>query len=65
MPATISNPRDLYLVLLADILFVERMLSDEVLPKMLAQVETPILAGSLPEHLQETKQHVSAATPPS
>ena len=58
MPATITNPRDLYLTLLADILFVERTLSHEVLPKLLGQVENPGLAGPLAQHLQETKRHV-------
>ena len=58
MPATISNPRDLYLTLLADILFVERTLSSAVLPEMLGQVAHPSLAGALADHLEETKQHV-------
>jgi ferritin-like metal-binding protein YciE len=59
VPATISNPRDLFLTALADILFVERLLSFEVLPTLLKQVGDPQLAGALAEHLQETKQHVT------
>jgi ferritin-like metal-binding protein YciE len=58
MPATISNPRDLYLTLLSDILFVERILSSDVLPAMLGAVRHPALAGLLAEHLEQTKQHV-------
>ena len=58
MPATVSNPRDLFLVALSDILFVERMLSFEVLPELLKQVRDPSLSGGLAEHLEETKRHV-------
>ena len=59
MPLTVSNPRDLFLVALSDILFVERMLSFEVLPDMLKEVHDPELAGGLAEHLEETKRHVT------
>ena len=60
MPATISNPRDLYLTLLADILFVERTISTAMLPTMLGEVSSSSLAHSLAEHLEQTKQHVIA-----
>ena len=59
MPLTVSNPRDLLLVHLADLLFVERLLSFEVLPEMLEQVSDPELAGALAEHLEQTKRHVA------
>src|SRR5436309_2193895 len=59
MPLSISNPRDLLLVELADILFVERLLSFEVLPELLKQVSDPQLAGALAEHLEQTKRHVT------
>src|SRR3954452_7512738 len=59
MPLTVSNPRDLLLVELADILFVERMLSFEVIPELLKQVSDPQLAGALAEHLEQTKRHVA------
>jgi ferritin-like metal-binding protein YciE len=58
MPLTVSNPRDLLLVELADILFVERMLSFEVIPELLKQVCDPQLGGALAEHLEQTKRHV-------
>jgi ferritin-like metal-binding protein YciE len=58
MPATMSNQRDIYLALLADMLFVERMLSFEALPKMLADAGDPSLAGALAGHLEQTKAHV-------
>src|SRR4051812_48283777 len=59
MPLTVSNPRDLLLVELADILFVERMLSFEVIPELLKQVSDPPLGGALAEHLEQTKRHVA------
>jgi ferritin-like metal-binding protein YciE len=59
MPLTVSNPRDLLLVELADILFVERMLSFEVLPELLKQVSDPELSAALAEHLAQTKRHVT------
>jgi len=61
MPATMSNPRDAYLALLGDMLFVERTLSFEVLPQMLADAGNPALAGALAEHLEQTKAHVGRA----
>lgn len=53
-----SNPRDVYLTLLGDMLYVERILSSEVLPRMLAEAGDPDLAGVLAEHLEQTKAHV-------
>lgn len=52
-----SNPRDLYLTLLGDLLFVERMLSFEVIPQLLGRISSPPLAGAIAEHLEQTKQH--------
>lgn len=57
MPLTVGNPRDLFLVLLSDILFVERQLSFEVLPELLKQVKDPDLAAALGEHVEPTKRH--------
>jgi ferritin-like metal-binding protein YciE len=57
MPLTVSNPRDLYLVALSDILFVERMLSFEVLPQLMQQVEDAELAKALAEHREQTRAH--------
>lgn len=59
MSLTVSNPRDLLLVELGDILFVERMLSFEVLPDLLKKVNNPDLTGALAEHLEQTKRHVA------
>lgn len=59
MPLTVSNPRDLLLVELGDILFIERMLAFEVLPELLKQATDPELAAAIADHLAETKQHVT------
>jgi ferritin-like metal-binding protein YciE len=57
MSTTVSNPRDLYLVELCDILYVERQLAFEVLPSLLAEVKDSELSAALGEHLTQTKQH--------
>lgn len=57
MPLSANNPRDLFLVLLADLLFVERQLSFEVIPELLSKVKDPELSGALGNHLEETKRH--------
>lgn len=60
MPATVSNTRDLFLLSLAELLFVERRLAAEVLPQMLGEVADPDLSSVLAEHLQQTKQHCAS-----
>jgi len=60
MPLTVSNPRDLYLALLGDLLFVERQLSFDVIPELVKQVHDPELAGALGAHLEATKRHAEA-----
>jgi ferritin-like metal-binding protein YciE len=57
MPLTVTNPRDLYLVALADILFVERLLDFEVLPELLKQVRDTELATALADHREQTRGH--------
>jgi len=57
MPLTVSNPRDLYLVALGDILFVERILSFEVLPHLMEQVQDAELNKALAEHREQTREH--------
>jgi ferritin-like metal-binding protein YciE len=58
VPATMSNPRDAYLVLLGEMLFVERILSFEVIPETLKRIERPELSGALVEQDQQVKEHV-------
>jgi ferritin-like metal-binding protein YciE len=57
MPMTVSNPRDLFLTVLSDLMFVERQQAFEVLPELLKEISDPELGHALAEHLQETKRH--------
>jgi ferritin-like metal-binding protein YciE len=52
-----SNPRDLFLVLLGEVLFVERTLAREALPELIDEVEHEALSSVLAEHLGETSEH--------
>jgi ferritin-like metal-binding protein YciE len=55
----ITNPRDLFLHELGDILYVERKLSEEVLPKLIDEVQDEEFRSGLEKHLEQTKQHVT------
>jgi ferritin-like metal-binding protein YciE len=55
----LSSPRDLFLQLLAEMLWVERMLVFEVLPSLLKQVQSESLAATVEEHLAQTRGHVT------
>jgi ferritin-like metal-binding protein YciE len=55
----ITTPRDLFLHELGDILYVERKLKDEVLPKLIDEVESPEFRKGLERHLEQTKGHVT------
>ena len=55
----ITTPRDLFLHELGDILYVERKLSQEVLPKLIDEVQDEEFKSGLEKHLEQTKQHVS------
>ena len=57
--SAITTPRELFLHELGDILYVERKLSDEVLPKLIDEVTDDEFKSGLENHLQQTKQHVS------
>src|SRR5205085_12038897 len=57
----LSSPRDLFLHLLAEMLWVERMLVFEVLPNLLKQVQSESLAAAVEEHLAQTRGHVTRA----
>ena len=58
MPATISNPRDLLVQLLGDLLYVERRLADEVLRSLAGEVDDDELRTALERHRDETAVHV-------
>ena len=55
----ISTPRDLFLHELGDILYVERKLVDEVLPKLIGEVESAEFRKGLERHLEQTKGHTT------
>jgi ferritin-like metal-binding protein YciE len=57
--AEIQTSRELFLHELGDILYVERKLSDEVLPKLIGEVQDDELRKGLESHLEETRQHVT------
>jgi ferritin-like metal-binding protein YciE len=55
----VSNPRDLLLQQLSQLLWVERMLAFEVLPKLVADVKSETLRALVEHHLVETREHAS------
>jgi putative protein kinase ArgK-like GTPase of G3E family len=55
----LSSPRDLFFHLLAEMLWVERMLVFEVLPSLRKQVQSESLAAAVEEHLAQTRGHVT------
>ena len=59
MSDRLSSPRDLFLQLLAEMLWVERMLVFEVLPSLRKQVQSESLAAAVEEHLVQTRGHVT------
>lgn len=57
MPATLSNPRDLLVQLLGDLLYVERRLADDVLRALSDAVADEELRDVLQRHRDETATH--------
>jgi ferritin-like metal-binding protein YciE len=55
----ITTPRDLFLHELGDIMYVERALSTEVLPKLISEVEDAEFRQTLEQHLTQTKRHLA------
>jgi len=58
MPA-ITTPRDLFLHELGDILYVERALADETLPRLIEEVQDSEFRSGLESHLEQTFQHAA------
>jgi ferritin-like metal-binding protein YciE len=54
-----TTPRDLFLHELGDILYVERKLAEEVLPKLIQEVQSPQFRKGLERHLDQTRGHVA------
>jgi ferritin-like metal-binding protein YciE len=57
--AEISTPRDLFLHELGDILYVERKLVNEVLPKLIGEVQDKEFRTGLERHLEQTRGHIT------
>jgi ferritin-like metal-binding protein YciE len=55
----ITTPRELFLHELGDILYVERALVEEVLPKLIGEVQDDEFRNGLEKHLEQTRQHVA------
>jgi ferritin-like metal-binding protein YciE len=57
MTATLSNPRDLFLALLAEALWIERTLVHDVLPTLERESDSEWLAEAIGAHLEPTRGH--------
>jgi len=55
----LTTPRDLFLHELGDILYVERGLAKETLPKLIGEVSDEEFKSGLESHLEQTRQHVA------
>lgn len=55
----ITTPRDLFLHELGDIMYVERQLSTQVLPKLISEVQDQEFKQTLEQHLGQTKKHLA------
>jgi ferritin-like metal-binding protein YciE len=55
----ITTPRELFVHELGDILYVERQLATEALPKLISEVQDTEFREALESHLEETRGHVS------
>src|SRR5204863_4951541 len=56
--AELSNPRDLFLHELAELLWIERILEFQALPKLRDEAHDDELRQAFAEHLDETRRHV-------
>ncbi len=55
----IQNPRELFVHELGDILYVERSLAEEALPKLIDEVQDAEFKSGLEKHLEQTQRHVT------
>ena len=55
----LTTPRELFLHELGDILYVERALAKETLPKLIGEVSDEEFKSGLESHLEQTRQHVA------
>jgi ferritin-like metal-binding protein YciE len=59
MSGQLASPRDLFLQLLSQMLWLERMLAFEVLPSLRREVKSETLAAAVEQHLAQTHEHVA------
>ena len=55
----LTTPRDLFLHELGDILYVEKQLVNEVLPKLIGEVQDTKFRKGLEKHREETRAHIT------
>ena len=55
----ITTARDLFLHELGDILYVEQKLTEEVLPKLIQEVQDADFRKGLERHLEQTRGHIT------
>ena len=55
----LTTPRDLFLHELGDILYVERALAGETLPRLIGEVSDKEFKSGLENHLEQTRQHAT------
>ena len=55
----ITTPRELFIHELGDILYVEEKLTEEVLPKLIEEVQSDEFRKGLERHLEQTRGHVT------
>ena len=54
----ITTPRELFLHELGDVLYVEQRLTEEVLPKLIQEVQDTDFRKGLERHLEQTRGHI-------
>jgi ferritin-like metal-binding protein YciE len=59
VPANISNPQEMFLHDLREMLYVERQLADQVLPEIGKEVKGRELRNGIDAHRKQSKQHAS------
>jgi ferritin-like metal-binding protein YciE len=57
--AEITTPRELFVHELGDILYVEQKLAQDVLPKLIEEVQSDEFRKGLERHLEQTRGHVT------
>jgi ferritin-like metal-binding protein YciE len=55
----LTTPRDLFLHELGDILYVEKQLVNDVLPKLIGEVQDQQFRKGLEKHREETRSHIT------